>query len=533
MSRVVSREPWWWLALAAALLLMLRYFASNLGLMVEGDEITIAAGLAAIQRDMPADLYRYGVQFGYYHLVSALATLVGGPIYRIPDLMVLLSVVAGTVLPLAGLMAFRDTLTRGERWLLFALLVANPVIWQSAQYGNTAMPSVALTAVAACLLSNRPGRGGELVAMACFGAAILIRADAVLVTSGIFALLWWHHRRFWRAAAPVALTGLVVGLVFLVALRLDPRMGSMVEQVAAHTREPFLTHFVEFLVFAVSPIPLLLAAAGARDLQRERPVLLAVLAAWVIPLSLFYFPATTTPRYLLHIMLPISVASAVGIWGSLPRTGRFRTLGGIAILGAAFLHLFVGLSAFTAARTRSWLADATLPSHDGPVYTGALLYKSFRWRPARPGPTGAPFRYVPFSESEKSLTGLLDTLRSGAHRGERVVLVVSPGYSERAHFLVQAGGANVVRFDPGWPFLRMTHFEIGGAELAMVNIVQLTRGQGQLPVTAGDEVLGLFQRREEADSAFNQVRLSGLAWESLGLRPPSTRLWRFRSVVAP
>lgn len=521
------------MALAAVGLLVLRYLASNLGVFSEGDEIAIAAGLAAIQRDMPADLYRYGVQFGYYHLVSALAWLAGGSTYRIPDLMVLLSIVAGTVIPLAGLLSFQDTLGRGERWLLAALLVANPVIWQSSQYGNTAMPSVALTAIAGCILSNRPRRRGEILAMVCFGLAILLRADAVLVSGGIFALLWWHHRHFWRAAAPLAITGTIVGAVVLLAVRFDPRMGDLVGQVTSHGEDLYLTRFAEFLLFSMSPIPLLMAAAGARDLQRERPILLAVLAAWLIPLAFFYFPGTTTPRYLLQMMVPLSVAAAVGVRGSLPRAGRWRVAGGALVLGATFLHLLVGLSAFAPSKPRSWLTDATLPSHDGPVYTGALLYKTFRMRSPRPGTPGALFRFAPSAEIEKSLDQMFATLREGAGTGTRLLLVVAGGYAEVTHFMAQAAGVQVRGLEPGLPFNRVSVMELGGAEVRLVGMAHLSRSEDRLPAAAGDEVWTLFRSQDDAARALEAEGPAGITWQPLGPWPGTNRLWGYRAVAAP
>lgn len=519
--------------LAATGLLVLRYSAAHLGVFSEGDEISIAAGLAAIQRDMPTDLYRYGVQFGYYHLVSALAALAGGAVYRIPDLMVLLSLVSGTVIPLAGITAFQDTLGRGERWLLGALLVANPVLWQSSQYGNTAMPSVALTVVAACLLSNRARRAGEILAMACFGAAILVRADAVLVSGGIFALLWRHHRGFWRAALPLAATGLLVGGVFLLALWLDPRMGSLVGQVASHSDNPIRTRFAEFLLFGISPIPLLMAAAGARDLQRERPLLLGVLAAWIVPMALFYFPSTTTPRYLLQLVVPISVATAVGVWGSLPTTGRWRIPGRGIILGATFLHLFMGLSAFAPSERRSWLTEATLPSDDGPVFTGALLYKTFWMGRPRPGAPGELFRYEPSVGSEASLELMFRSLRSGGRSGERIVLLSAAGKTETAHFMAQAAGVRVLGLEPGMAFNRVTHMELGGTELVLVGMAHLRQGEERIPARAGDEVWGLFNTEADADLALDAERPAGIAWQSLGAWPGTTRLWGYRAVAAP
>lgn len=524
----VPAAPRGWVLAAVAAVFVLRYLAAHFGEFSEGDEIVIAAGMAAIHQDMPTDLYRYGVQFGYYRLVLGLAGLFGGGVFVIPDLMVWLSVVGGTIIPIAGLLAFRGVLAPRERWLLMALLVANPLVWQSSQYGNTAIVSVALTALAGSLLSNRPGPRLEAVAMALFGLAVVVRADAVLVSSGIFALLWWHHRLVWRALLPLVATGVGVGAAFGLALMLDPRMGDLVRQVTSHADNATYTRFPEFLLFALSPIPLLLAASGARDLQRERPALLAVLAAWALPIMAFYFTSMTTPRYLLQVMLPLSVATAVGAWGWVAAAGRRRLVTGGLVAGATFLHLFVGLSAFSPQVKRSWLVDATLPSHDGPVYTGALLYKTFRMGRSHPREPGSLVRFRPSTESEKSLAQVFDTLATGSRRGARVVLFVAPGLAEISHFLAQAAGVRVESFAPGLPFNRATDMELGGAELVLVGMSHLRRSPDQLPLRAGDEVWTIFTFREDADAALAAEQPAGVVLRPLPDWPRATRLWRYR-----
>ncbi len=193
--------------LFALFVFALRALASGVGSFMEGDEISIASGIAAIVRDVPGVTYRYGVQFGYYRLVAFLTMLTGGDLTRIPIVMSWLSLVSGVVIPVCGLFAFRDELSVRERWLVAALLTANPIIWLSARYGNTAMPSVACTALAITILSNRPRLLGEVVAMCSFAVAITLRADAVLVSGGVFFLLWRNHRAFIRAALPLALVG--------------------------------------------------------------------------------------------------------------------------------------------------------------------------------------------------------------------------------------------------------------------------------------------------------------------------------------
>ena len=147
------------MALAVALLLA-RLLSASYGAFYEGDEISIAAGVAGIARDNAAHLYRYGPQVGYYRLVQGLNTLFQGGVLTIPLIMTTLSVLAGTLIPLLGLYAFRSDLTRIERWLLAGTLAASPILWTSSarQHG---LPAAALVVAAVVLLSNRPQRLGE------------------------------------------------------------------------------------------------------------------------------------------------------------------------------------------------------------------------------------------------------------------------------------------------------------------------------------------------------------------------------------
>lgn len=520
-------EPWWWLALFAALLLLLRFAVANLGRFTEGDDISIAAGVAALHRDSPGDAYRYGVQVGYYHLVSWLTGVLGGRLLTIPDVMVWLSIVAGVVIPVAGVRAFRDELTRGERWLVGALLVANPIIWQASRYGNTAIISVALTVVAATILSNRPQRTGEALAMACFAGAMFERADAVLATGGLFALLWRTHRAIVRAAVPLALCGGVVAGAYAALVLFDPRMGDVVGAVAQHSINPISTRFLEYFLFGVSPVPLLMAAAGARDLQRGRAMLLAVIGAWVVPFVAFYFTNTTTPRYLMQLMPPLAIASSVGVLGSLAAAGWRRVASQAVVFPLVFAHLFVGLSDFSPAKRRSWLTDAVLPSDDGPVFTGALLYKSFVMRPPAERVWWRPRRFAPWNEVERSLVLAFDTLRTGSRRGKRIALITNPSYGNEAHYFAQVAEVEIAGQEPGMAFNRLTRTTLGGATITMAGARLLAESKRQLPAAAGDEVWGLFPSRAVADSLLRPLVAPGLVLRPQPDWPSAQRLWRY------
>lgn len=527
------RERWWLVAGATALLLVLRFAAARFGTFSEGDEISIASGVAAVQRGVTGDTYRYGVQVGYYHLVSAITTLLGGRLLAIPDVMTWLSVLGGTAIPVAGARAFRHDLSTRERWLVGALLAANPVVWQAARYGNTATISVAFTVSALAILSNRPQRLGEGVAMACLAGAILLRADAVLASGAAFALLWRTHRTVLRAAVPLVACGAVVAGTFGVLLATDPRMGDVAATVGSHTDNEIYTRFLEFLLVGMSPVPLLMAAAGARDLQRERPLLLAILAVWIIPFGAFYFTNTTSPRYLMQLMPPLCLAAAVGIVRSFAAAGWQRTASMAVVLTLSFVHLLVGLTNFNPARRRSWLTEATIPSHDGPVYTGALLYKTFVLRPDHEKAWWRLRRFGPSNQVERTLVQLFDSVAAPGWQQRPLVLTTAGGYGNELHFMAHVAGATIVAQEPGVSFNRVTRFRHGGQELLAVGVPDLERREGKLPVRPGDELWALYTSRERANDELEAFLPPGLALESLPDWPATERLWRYRIVDTP
>jgi hypothetical protein len=528
-----AREAWWLIAGFTALLFVLRFAAARFGTFAEGDEISIASGVAAVQRGVTGDTYRYGVQVGYYHLVSAITSLLGGRLLTIPDVMTWLSVLGGTAIPVAGALAFRHDLSRHERWLVGALLAANPVIWQAARYGNTATVSVAFTVIALAVLSNRPQRMGEAAAMACLAVAIFLRADAVLASGVAFALLWRTHRALVRSALPLVVCGAVVAVTFAWLLANDPRMGDVVGSVASHGSDEILTRFLEFLLVGMSPVPLLMAAAGARDLQRERPLLLAILAAWVVPFGVFYYTNTTSPRYLMQLMPPLCIAAAVGILRSFAASGWARTVSKAVVLTLSFVHLLVGLTNFNPARKRSWLTEATLPSHDGPVYTGALLYKTFVLRPDHEKAWWRLRRFAPSNQAERSLVQLFDSVATPGWQPRPVVLVTAGGYGNELHFMAHVAGASIVGQEPGVSFNRVTRFRLREQELVAVGVPDLESRKGHLPVRAGDELWALYFSRERAANELRALLPPGLALASLPDWPRAERLWPFRVIDTP
>ena len=466
---------------------VLRALASGVGSFMEGDEISIASGVAAIVRDVPGVTYRYGVQFGYYRLVALLTMLAGGDLTRIPIVMSWLSLLAGVVITVCGLFAFRDELPRRERWLVAALLTANPIIWLSARYGNTAMPSVACTALAITLLSNRPRLGGEVLAMCCFALAITLRADAVLVSGGVFFLLWRHHRSIVRAALPLALVGGAILIVLFALKTWDPYMASVADALTSHIANPIKTRFFDFLLWALSPFPLFFAAAGMRESQRTRPSFFLALLAWIAPPFAFYFTNTTTPRYLLQGVVPLTLAGAIGMWSFVESGGMRRVASTTIVFGLGFLHLFIGMSEFFPSRSRSYLKDAEIPSDDGRVWTGALLYKSFVRNRLTPGRLlDSHFRAS--AGGELSFAALFDTLASGGRRGSRVTVVSAAGYGNTLHFFAHLAGAEPDRAAPCATWDSACTMQLGGAQVGIVGLASLRGTTAPIDLHDGDEV---------------------------------------------
>ena len=521
------------MALAVALLLA-RLLSASYGAFYEGDEISIAAGVAGIARDNAAHLYRYGPQVGYYRLVQGLNALFQGGLLTIPLIMVTLSVLAGTLIPLLGLYAFRGDLTRVQRWLVAGTLAASPILWTSSRYGNTAMPAAALVVGAVVLLSNRPHKLGELAALLLFAAAILVRADSVLASGAIAVLLWRNHGSFTAAAVRVGAVALAVAAIFGALFLWDPYMIQIMGDVRTHLTTPDRTRFFELLLWAVSPFPLAYAILGLRDLEPSRRWLLATIVAWCVPSMGFYFTATTTPRYFILPAFAIAIASAVGMYNVARLAPRWPRVAWAVVLLTASLHLFVGLSNFYPGAKRGWLTDARTGSHDGDVLAGAFLYNSYMqhdWRSALRQPLVGRLSPV-----ERSYTVAFRELAGGRHRGENVVLVFSGGEGHAAHFFAQLAGATLpdkraYRVDEG------VTYNVGGARLTVVGVYRFDDDAApHVPVTAGDVVWLL--NRSPGDAPDTESRVAARMPTGLALGRPSRladtpMLWTYRVERAP
>lgn len=503
--------------------------SASYGAFYEGDEISIAAGVAGLQADDAAHLYRYGPQVGYYRLVQGVNALLGGSVFTIPAVLVSLSVVAGSVIPVLALFAFRGDLTRAERWLLAATLAASPILWTSSRYGNTAMPAAALVVAAVVILSNRPQRGGELLALALFGAGILVRADSVLASGAIGVLLWRNHASFLAAALRVAAVGVILALIYAGFFAWDPYMLQIFGDVQEHLTTNDRTRFFELLLWAVSPFPLAYAILGLRELEPARRWLLAVIAAWCVPSMGFYFSATTTPRYFILPAFAVAVATAVGMLSIVQLFPRRRWLAWGVVLLTGSLHLFVGLSNYYPNVRRSWLTDARVGSHDGDVLAGAFLYNSFVQNPIGTLRHTTARTQVPV---ERSYMAALRELESGRHRGERIHLIFAGGEGHAIHYFIYAAKAKVADKQKQYRITDPVTYDVGGARLTATGIYRLEEaGAPPAAVAAGDVVWLL--NRSPGDAPDTEARVAahlapGLTLSDRERLADAPMLWTYR-----
>jgi hypothetical protein len=518
------------LVLALALLVA-RLLSASYGAFYEGDETSIAAGVAGIANDSAAHLYRYGPQVGYYRLVQAINALLGGAVSTIPVVMVTLSVIAGTLIPLLGLFAFRADLTKVERWLLAGTLAVNPILWTSSRYGNTAMPAAALVVAAVVLLSNRPSKRGELLALALFGSAILVRADAVLATGAVGVLLWRNHASYVKAAMRVGALGLVLAAVYGVLFAVDPYMVQIFGDVGQHLTTPDRTRFFELLLWAISPFPLVYAILGLRDLEPSRRWLLAVIAAWCVPSMGFYFASTTTPRYFILPAFAIATASAVGMAGVARMVPRWPRLAWAVVLLTASLHLFVGLSNFYPSVRRSWLTDARVGSHDGDVLAGAFLYDSYLRRPVSSAGVFRPLSRAR-KPAERSYLTAVRQLREGMHRGERILLIFAGGDGHGIHYFLQDAGPTLADKERRYRIIDPVTYHVGGARLTAIGIYRVEEaGAGPIDVQAGDAVWLLNRspgNTPDTEATIATLMPPGLTLGQRARMPDAPMLWTYR-----
>ena len=481
--RFFQEEPTWYSALIlAASLLLARIAGGYYQFFWEEDELAIAAGVAALVRDsIGSGLYRYGPQLGYYRFAEWIDIVLGSHIQLIPYILKTISAVSGALIPVLGLFSFRHSLTSVERWIFAAMLASNPIIWMSSRYGNSAMLQTALAACALFLLSNRPRATREMLGLVSFGLAVLVRADAVFLTPAVALLVWWNHpANHLRAFTRIAAFGLTMAVIYAALIGFDPRMDNIAEATATHFNGRFPTMFWEYLIWAVSPIPLLLSSLGAANLLKTRPRLLAFGATWCVFPCAFYYTSLTTPRYFLLPSLALAMLSAVGAVDLAQSASRMMraVLAWGAVAALSVVHMFVGLGHFTNA-AEALMGVAAFVTHDGPMPTGGFLYGTYN-----PGGTFLKdIRFATFGENHMDGVGfpeLFQELRSAAREGRTAVVLLDTWFLHGFHYYAQLEGATYLSKQPGVEFAGETWLQLGDLKIMTV------RNQKQFYEKTGD-----------------------------------------------
>lgn len=481
------------IATLAIVLLAARLLGAHFIAFYQHDEVLLAASVATLARDSIGDVYRYGPQIGYYRLVEGLQSLLGGDLRTVPIIMITLSTLSGTIIPLCGLFAFPNLLTSTERWVLAGLLVINPILWMSSTYGNSAMPSAALLVVAVAILSNWPRPALEAAALALYGAAILVRADAVLAFPLVVLLLHLRYREIrvtlTRTAPLVIVLAVVYGFLFLT----DTHMATALEGVKGHLTSPaFETRFWDYLLWSTSPLILAFAVVGVRELLAARRQLMACVAVWCLPFFAFYYSSTTSPRYFVPTAMPVMVCSSVGAMALIPLLAPLRRWLAAAVLALlATLHLFIGLSHFTPGSPKNLLEQAQFETHVGPLWTGAYLYKTY----FTPWFLGRSLRHPGFgrdNRTQQTLDSSLAAVATGAERGHTIVVLLGGWNGHVFHYYAQVHGAHYTSRAPGPEFTTFateTWMTLGGARLMSIRWANPEyRAMQRLPVGPGDQV---------------------------------------------
>jgi hypothetical protein len=507
--------------LVFAALLVARVFGIISVYFFEEDEASLAIGAAALVADTPGDLYRYTVQVGYYRLVEVLDYLFGGRISLIPAIIKGLSAIAGALVPVLGFFAFRNELSDRERWLVVFILAVNPILWRSSQYGNTAMVSTALATLGLVVLSNRASSSGKAAALTCFGLAVLVRADAVLLAPAVLALLYRNSSSIAAALKWSAGFLAAVAAVYGMVLIADPRADSAAGSIARHMASPGPSMFWEFFLWAVGPIPLVFSLWGMRSTLDSRTRLLALVLLWGIPTLGFYFRATTTPRYFLNVMMPLAIAGAIGM---AELTYRMQTwlrasTAWTLTFGLASLHLVLALGHVPPDKPHEIFYGGTFYTDDGPMVTGALLVRtyltpgSFVRSLPRPrfGAQSNPFWEGP------SFNKAIDVLADPEAPQRTVIVILSSGLWHAFHYHTHVAGARYISVPPKgtWLWKGETWCELGNARVMTVG----ARGgdyaaMQRFDVKAGDEIWALGLKEFPDPLAFAKMP-SGLTFKRI------------------
>ena len=487
---------YWQVLLFIVILLLIRLSGIFNLYFFEEDEVTIATGVASLVLDNIGDLYRYTPQLGYYRLVQFINLVSGGDVSLIPIQMKVLSALMGVLIPCLGLFLFREIISTRTRWLVALVLAANPILWKSSQYGNSAVVSTALVCFSMVLLSNRPGRRVEFLSLALFCAAVIVRADSVVLMPLVAWLLYRNHLSV-RSALMVSL-GTVLGLLLLYTtiFLLDSRLDNVLTGVSKHFNLSRPSMFWEYLLWAISPLPLFLAVIGVRKLLEFNSTLLPAILLWLLlPLG-FYFISTTTPRYFLLVSMPFAVGTAIGMVDVAQRLASITrpVLAWTGVTAAAFIHLVVGVGHMQSDWLASPLYAPRIRTDDGWMPTGALVYDTH----LRGGFLHQSFLNPGFGKlgiphwEGVAFEDALEVLLNDERAENTVLILLDSGFAPAFHFHLQVAGAEYISREPTvpWlPFRSETWLRLGSARIMTIfKKYQKYADMEQFDVQDGDEI---------------------------------------------
>jgi len=461
----------------------------------EEDEISIAAGVAALVRDNVGDFYRYTPQLGYYRLIEIINLLLGGNVNLIPGIMKYLSALMGTLIPALGLFLFKNELSEKTRWLTAFVLLANPIIWKSSQYGNTAMVATGISLIAITLLSNKPAKQAELLALVLFASSILMRADTVLLSPLIAFLFYRNHASARTAIVYMVVLGAVLLALYGLLFLFDPRIDNAGSAVSAHFSLTRPTLFWEYLLWAVSPIPLIFSLFGLRRLLAHQSGLLILLLIWFVPTMAFYFASTTTPRYFLLTVAPLAIAAAIGMVDMKNCLQQWLrpNIAWLGVFAAAFIHLFIGLGHFQSSWRTSPLYGPGFRTDDGMMPTGALLYDTY----ARGGFLHQSFNHAGFSKAatpywEGTVFNQAIDVLAGESGANTTLILFDEGFWHAFHYHAQERGAEYLSrapTAPSHPFASETWLKLGNRKVMTITLkTRHYAALNEFNVKAGDEI---------------------------------------------
>ena len=483
-----SRKHFLRYALALLVLFLIgRLLVGNYRRFWEGDDTSMAIGVASMIRDTEGPTYRYAPQVGYYRLVQLVTVSIGGDISTVPVVMAALSAIAGAVVPFLGLLVFPDRLTERQRLLLALILYANPILWVCSDYGNSAMVSLAFVTGAVVTYSRRRGLAADVTALTLLAIGVLVRADAVLLAPLIALLIYHQHRALRAVVIRAALFAAVLAVVYGLLFAFDTRMSYALGVGRGHFLSPFRTQFWTYLLWSFSPIPLVFAVWGLRDIARRDGRLLATVAVWCLPVFGFYFTSCYTPRYFLLAAMPVSLCGAIGleaVAGELARRFRARRVWGV-LLACSVLHLVVGLGQFSSQRFSNIFLSARMSTHDGPMPTGALIVHSLRrvrWTVSDSAfGAGEPITVA----GRKAFADLAND--DGPPRTVFVVLDAWPCHS--AFYDALLAGATFTAYKPYSPFQSEAWLALGRHRIMMIQAnFRDYEALESFPAVAGDEL---------------------------------------------